>query len=206
MTEDYCQYTTRFFSRWAPFYNLITTPVAKLRDKVVNMAEVKKDTTVLDVCTGTGGQAFAFAKRGCEVIGIDLSPDMLGIAKRTNIYKNVRFETADATSISFRDNSFDISCISLALHDMPFENRHKVLDEMKRVSQKIIVIDYHIPMNKFERWLHVSATSLYESKYYKDFARQDLNELLGQHDLQIYKEAYGLINFIKIVVCEASIS
>ena len=35
-----------------------------------------------DVCTGTGTQAFAFAKRGYEVVGIDLSEEMLRVAKK----------------------------------------------------------------------------------------------------------------------------
>jgi hypothetical protein len=32
---------------------------------------------------------------------------------------------------------------------------------------------------------HISFASLYESKYYKDFARRSLKELLGQHGLRV---------------------
>jgi hypothetical protein len=51
---------------------------------------------------------------------------------------------------------------------------------------------------------HISFASLYESKYYKDFARRNLKELLGQHGLRVVKEAYELINFIEILVCEVA--
>ena len=204
MKEDYYQYTNRFFGRWAPFYNLITMPISKIREKVVAMAEAEKGSRVLDVCTGTGAQAFAFKKRGCDVTGIDLSPDMLKVAERKNKYQNVRFEAADATKLPFDDNIFDVSCISFALHDMPHEIRHEVLDEMKRVSRRVVVADYHIPQNRLHRRLHVFFTSLYEGKYYKDFAKRDLKELLQQHDLRVAKEAYWLVDFVKILVCEVA--
>lgn len=202
MDEDYYQYTNKAFKNWAPIYNLFTTPISGIRDKVVDMTEARTEVCVLDVCTGTGAQAFAFGKRGYDVIGIDLSADMLKVAKRKNKYEKVRFEVADAAAIPFEDNCFDVSCISFALHDMPREIRHKVLEEMKRVSQRVVIVDYHIPQNRLERWFHVFCTSLYESKYYKDFARQDLKGLLRQHDLRVVREAYGLINFVKILVCE----
>jgi len=204
MNEDYYQYTKESFKNWARFYDLFTMPISRIRDKVADMAEAEKRSRVLDVCTGTGKQAFAFAKRGHDVVGIDLSPDMLKVAERKNKYKNVRFEAADATKLPFDDNSFDVSCISFALHDMPHEIRHKVLDEMKRVSRRVVVVDYHIPQNRLERWFYVSLTSLYESEYYKDFAKRNLKELLQQHDLRVAKEAYRLTNFVKILVCEVA--
>jgi ubiquinone/menaquinone biosynthesis C-methylase UbiE len=206
LKEDYYQYTNRFFGRWAPFYNLITMPISKIREKVVDMANAEKRSSVLDVCSGTGKQAFAFAKRGYHVVGIDLSPDMLKVAESKNKYENVRFEAADATKLTFDNDSFDVSCISFALHDMPHEIRHKALDEMKRVSRRIVIVDYHIPDNKLERWFHVFLTSLYESRYYKDFAGRDLKELLQQHDLTAVREAYALVDFAKILVCEAAIA
>jgi demethylmenaquinone methyltransferase/2-methoxy-6-polyprenyl-1,4-benzoquinol methylase len=168
------------------------------------MSGAKEMDDVLDFCTGTGSQAFAFGRRGCSVIGIDLSTDMLDRAKRLNRYENVRFEVADATRVPFPDNRFDISCVSMALHDMPCEMRHLVLQEMKRVSNRVVVVDYHIPDNKVERWFHVSFTSFYEGKYYRDFARQNLGDLLRQQDFQIISEGYGLINFIEIFVCDAA--
>ena len=202
MNEDYYSYTSKWFRRWAPFYDLIALPLPRIRKKVADMADAKEGSKVLDVCTGTGSQSFAFGKRCCDVIGIDLSEDMLKIAKRRNRHENVRFEVADATKMPFEDDYFDVSCISFALHDMPHEFRHEVLDEMRRVSKMIVVADYNIPKRKLDRWFHIHVISIYESKYFRDFAERDLKELLQQHDLRVVKEAYGLIDFVKILVCE----
>jgi demethylmenaquinone methyltransferase/2-methoxy-6-polyprenyl-1,4-benzoquinol methylase len=166
------------------------------------MIDSKDKIKILDVCTGTGTQAFAFAKRGYEVMGIDLSEEMLRVANKKSKYENVRFMVADAAKMPFENDYFDCACISFGLHDMPHEVRHQVLDEMKRVSRKIIVVDYQIPKNRLHRWLHVSFTSLYESKYYRDFAKRNLEELLREHGFRAVKEAYGLIDFVKIFVCE----
>ena len=204
-SEDYYSYTSEWFRRWAPFYNLIALPLSGIRDKVVVMADAKKGAIILDVCTGTGSQAFAFGKRGCHVVGIDLSEDMLKVARRKNSYKKVRIEVADATKMPFEDGYFDVSCISFALHDMPHEVRHQILDEMRRVSKRVVVADYNIPKRKLGRWFHIHVISIYESKYFKDFARRDLKELLQQHGLIVVKEAYGLIDIIKILVCEVEL-
>lgn len=200
--NDYHSYINRLFGKWAPIYDLFTMPISRVRDKVVDLVDAEKGSKILDVCTGTGKQSFAFGKRGYSVIGIDLSEDMLKIAERKNRYKNVRFILADASNIPFEDNYFDVSCISFGLHDMPHGIREKVLDEMNRVSKKIVIIDYNIPKNRLHRWLHVSIVSLYESKYYKDFTERDLEELLRQHNLRIIKEAFALIDFVRILVCE----
>ena len=49
---------------------------------------------------------------------------------------------------------------------MPHEFRHRVLEEMKRVTRrKIVVADYNILKNRYHGWLHVSLISHYESRY-----------------------------------------
>ncbi len=181
MDKDYYQYIRGWFGKWAPFYNFIALPLTGIRNKVADLVdeEYKNKIKILDVCTGTGTQAFAFAfaKSGYEVVGLDMSKEMLKIAEKKNKYENVRFVVADATKMPFEPDYFDFACISFGLHDMPHEVRHRVLDEMRRVSEKIIAVDYHIPKNRLHRWLHVSFTSLYESKY-------------------------GLVDFVEILLCE----
>lgn len=199
---DYYQYTRGWFGKWARFYNFIALPLTGIREKVADLIDAEDEIKILDVCTGTGTQAFAFARRNYEVVGLDLTREMLKIAEKKNKFENVQFVVADATKIPFEPDYFDFACISFGLHDMPHEVRRHVLDEMRRVSKKIIVVDYHIPKNRLHRWLHVSFTSLYESEYYRDFAKRDIEELLREHGFHIVKEAYGLIDFVKIFLCE----
>lgn len=118
-TQAYYALTRKAFDILAPFYDLMTLPLVKVREQVVDIADTGASSTVLDVATGTGQQALAFARRGYDVTGVDLTESMLGIARKHNKNGLVKFEAADATHLRFKPKSFDLTCVSFALHDMP---------------------------------------------------------------------------------------
>jgi malonyl-CoA O-methyltransferase len=73
----------------------------------------KPPRRVLDLGTGTGKAARVVAQRfsDAEVIGIDLSPGMVGEARKRlpeELASRVRYEVADATSLPFGDGAFDL--------------------------------------------------------------------------------------------------
>ncbi|WNC16948.1 class I SAM-dependent methyltransferase [Brevibacillus brevis] len=68
---------------------------------------IKETGRVLDLCCGSGRHSRALARRGYEVVGVDLSPVLLQLAEEQNDYPNLRFLRSDMRSIPFRDE-FDI--------------------------------------------------------------------------------------------------
>jgi demethylmenaquinone methyltransferase / 2-methoxy-6-polyprenyl-1,4-benzoquinol methylase len=67
---------------------------------------------VLDVATGTGMVAFALARRGAEVVGVDQSAEMLGAAESRRaglgrMASRVSFVRGEAERLPFADCSFD---------------------------------------------------------------------------------------------------
>ncbi|TQM45663.1 class I SAM-dependent methyltransferase [Pseudonocardia cypriaca] len=64
---------------------------------------------VLDVATGHGPTAIAAARAGGRVTGLDLTPELLAIARRRGDAAGVRIEwvEADMTAMPFPDRSFD---------------------------------------------------------------------------------------------------
>lgn len=191
MREDYYSYIKRWFKRWAPIYDFVAIPLLGVRHKVVYYINRKNGSKILDVATGTGNQAFAFAKKGYDVIGIDLSKNMLKIARKKNRQENTIFVAADAVKIPFKDKCFDVSCVSFALHDMPLSIREKVLKEMVRVTKPrgtIVIIDYDLPKNKIGRYLIYNFVKSYESKYYPEFIESDIEALLRKSGIKIEKE------------------
>src|SRR3954452_17030090 len=88
-------------------------------DKMVALAEFKPDTIVLDIATGGGHTALAFAPHVREIIASDLTPAMLAAAESfigEAAVRNVRFQLADAEILPFDDGTFDIVTCRVAPH------------------------------------------------------------------------------------------
>ncbi len=202
MTEDYYPYIKGFFKKYSGIYDIVALPLATVRKKVVKLAGATGGAEILDIATGTGKQAFAFAKKGYKVTGIDLSEDMLKIARKNNKYKNLKLEVGDATRLPFEDNKFDVSCVSFALHDMPSEIREKVVGEMVRVTKSggiIVAADYALPKNKLIRWAAYSFIKSFESKYYPEFIKNDLVGLLKRAGVRIEAERRVLFGAGRVI-------
>jgi ubiquinone/menaquinone biosynthesis C-methylase UbiE len=190
MTEDR-EYIQSFFREYAGIYDIVSLPLAGVRKKAANMVKAQNGAKVLDVATGTGKQAFAFARKGFQVTGIDFSEEMLAIARRKNRYRNLKLETGDATNLPYANDQFDITCISYALHDMPLSFRGQVLAEMVRVTRPagtILVIDYALPRFLIIKQIAHAFIKSFESKYYPDFIKNDLPALMEKSGIRIEEE------------------
>ncbi len=193
--KEYYSLIKKVFDVLAPFYDVVTLPISRVRGVVADFTNAGNGSKILDVGTGTGKQAFAFAKKGHDVIGIDLSEAMLKIATRKNKYGSLKFKIADAAELPFENNSFDVSCASFVLHDMPVTIREKTVKEMVRVTKPkgmIVIIDYALPENKIRRFLIYHLIRLYEGIYYLEFIKSDLEALLGKSGVEI-QEAFPVL-------------
>lgn len=200
--KDYYSLTKKSFDYLAPFYNLMTLPVTRLRNKVVEFTNASYGSKVLDVATGTGQQAYAFAKRGFDVTGIDITESMLAIARKNNPHGMVKLELGDATKMRFKDGVFNVACISFALHDMPPAIREIVLREMVRVTQTngmFAIIDYDLPKNKLSRELILRFISLYEGEYYKEFITSDVQGLLWRIGIEVTNGFSSLLGAVRVL-------
>jgi ubiquinone/menaquinone biosynthesis C-methylase UbiE len=189
------------FARWARIYDTFAAllRIEGVRRKTVEMSGVQPADRALDVCTGTGEVALAFADQCDDVTGVDLSPDMLAVARRKDREGRVRFLQMDATKLDFADGEFDVSSISFGLHDMPSGVREQVLQEMARVTKRrIVIVDYNPPRNPTLRALYIALVSLYESKYFPEFARSDFDGLLARSGLQVEKTQSVYLGFVRL--------
>ena len=202
--REYRSYTIASFARWAKLYDpfLSLLGLKGMRRETVEVGGVRPGDRVLDVCTGTGDVALEFARRCDDVTGIDLSAEMLAVARKKDREGKIRFLQMDATRLDFADREFDVSAISFALHDMPPQVREKVLREMARVTKrKIVIVEYRPSQNSVLRALYISLISLYESKYFPEFARSDFRGLLARCGLQVEREKTAWLGLLRICVC-----
>lgn len=198
----YYAFNEKAWAMFAPFYDFVTFPMRTLRGEVVTvLAGLDASSRVLDVATGTGTQARAFAKKAGEVVGIDLSEAMLGIARKKRGLPNLTFRHADAADLPFDDASFDVACISFALHEMPPSVRGRVIGEMVRVTRPggtIVVVDYAPPRGPFESAIS-RIVALYERERYVEFIRSDLRALLQRAAVDVHDERTSMLGTVRIV-------
>jgi ubiquinone/menaquinone biosynthesis C-methylase UbiE len=172
---------------------------------------VKKGDRILDVCCGTGDQAFYYVKKGAIVTGIDLSPEMIGIAlsrKQKQRVSDIYFRVADATALPFQDHIFDMASISLALHEIESTKRDTVISEMKRVVKKegyLIFIDFKVPFVSNTASYLIKVAEYLAGKNNRESFKSYIEEgglpiLLGRNKLKQEKLSYfkdGLLTIIK---------
>ena len=103
--------------------------VDKTEKKLVFSMIKTKHGNALDLGCGTGNYTLELYKRGFQVVGVDISRRMLKIAQKK--LPNVKFIKANAYSLPFEDNTFDL-VLSVTMLEFIHEPE-KVLSEVYRV-------------------------------------------------------------------------
>jgi ubiquinone/menaquinone biosynthesis C-methylase UbiE len=92
--------------------------------------------SVLDVGTGTGLFAEAFAGHSLAVAGVDVNPEML--ASASHFVPKGEFREGTAESLPYPDHSFDLVFLGLVLHES--DETLKALKEAFRVARVEVAI------------------------------------------------------------------
>lgn len=97
----------------------------------------KRGSKVIDVGCGTGNFSIKLARKGLEVVGIDLSRPMLKRA-RENVEKldedlKASFQQMDAKDLNFPDASFDDAFSMATIEFIPYEEKEEFVQEMLRI-------------------------------------------------------------------------
>ena len=94
------------WAHFAPLEMITTIPAARL----VKFAGVRAGQRVLDVGCGTGVVAITAARMGAKVSGIDLTPELLELARNNSQIAgvDVDWREGDAEKLPFNDGTFDV--------------------------------------------------------------------------------------------------
>jgi demethylmenaquinone methyltransferase/2-methoxy-6-polyprenyl-1,4-benzoquinol methylase len=152
------------FDTIAPRYDLINDLQSfglhrHWKRKLIRLADGRTGERALDLCCGTGDVAFALARGGLEVVGLDFSEPMLAVAnRRLNAGPpdaRVRFLRGDAQQIPFPDASFDIVTISYGLRNLAdWETGLREMARVARPGGRLLVLDFGRPDNALWRAIY----------------------------------------------------
>jgi SAM-dependent methyltransferase len=100
------------------------SPAGKLRwARRVKMlsSHLRPGMTVLELGCGTGTFTRELARSGADVVAIDVSPELLKIARANYSAPNVHYQTENAYALSYPDAAFDSVVGSSVLHHLEVE-------------------------------------------------------------------------------------
>jgi len=151
---------------------------------------------ILDVASGTGEAAIALARSHpqAEVLGIDITPSMLAIAKRKAAkagLRNLTFQWMDASAMDLPDASFDAVTITFALHEMPAGVREPAIGQIARVLRPggtLILVDLARPEGRRARVLFSLYLALFEPSHMDEFLDIDWPGALAALGLEVVAE------------------
>jgi SAM-dependent methyltransferase len=114
-------------------------PKETMNEVIEIMAKELEDSKkVLEIGVGTGRLAEPLKKNGIEIVGVDISKKMLNIALSKDLDSLV---LGDATSLPFKDSSFD-SVISVHVLHLISDWEKAVIEVKRTVTGKLISILY----------------------------------------------------------------
>ena len=185
MTQHNKRIQESFTAQGASFATQPWTADEERIARLVAAAKLKGNERVLDVATGPGYIAEAFAKAAREAVGVDLTAAMLAIAEARRVERgiaNLSFRSSDVQQLPFAAGEFDIVVCRFAFHH--FEKPARVLKEMARVCRKngIVLVEDMIGSEHPERLA-------YQDRFEKLRDPSHTNTLPLSSMFQLFREA-----------------
>ncbi|HEX5886563.1 MAG TPA: class I SAM-dependent methyltransferase [Pyrinomonadaceae bacterium] len=110
----------------------------------------------LEIGCGTGAFARRLAERCKRVVALDLSPEMIRVARsRSSQFNNLEFEHADAIRWNFPQSQFDFICCIATLHHLQQRDLFVKMKGALKPRGVLVVLDLVESNSLFERMLDV---------------------------------------------------
>lgn len=144
---------------------------------------------LLDIATGTGFTAFAFAPYIKRISALNITPEMINQAKALSYergIKNVFFQIGEAEALPFKNDTFNIVTCRIAAHH--FVDVRDFLSEVKRVlvpGGRFLLVDSCPPENEeISRW-HNHVEKLRDPSHVTNYLPSVWNRMIEESEMII---------------------
>lgn len=133
------------------------------RRYAVRAAGVQPGQVVVDVACGTGDltEAFALHTPAAQVIGIDFTPEMLGVARQKltrrsgNVQSRITYHEGDAQALQLETSSADVVSIAFGIRNV--QEPRRAISEFARILKpggRLIILEFDRPRFAPLRWVN----------------------------------------------------
>lgn len=106
----------------------------------------------LDIGCGTGLFSRLLAERSERVLGLDISPEMLRIAReRSTVHPNVEYRLEDVMRYALDEGAYDCIASIATWHHLPFQEIARKAGHALRPGGVLLVLDLHRTEGRGER-------------------------------------------------------
>lgn len=221
-------YVHNIFSAIARQYDFLNSLLSLRFDRswrkfAASVSEVAPESRVLDVCTGTGELALAYADalgNSTAVVGTDFCFEMLAVGKK-KVERQKRTHTfvpieADTLQLPFADNTFDVVSVGFGIRNV--SDLEGGIREMTRVATtggRVVILEFSQPTTPLFRGLYAfyfkhilpgigNLISKNRDDAYGYLPRSviqfpdcdQLKEIMGScglTDVQFYRKTFGIV-------------
>jgi ubiquinone/menaquinone biosynthesis C-methylase UbiE len=170
--------------------------------RLLELAAPNGSERILDIATGGGHTALAFAPHVARVTAIDLTPAMLEEARSHAARRgasNITFDLADAEALPFADSTFEIVVARIAPHH--FADPQAFVRESARVlvcGGLFLLDDNMAPeddeldafMNRFEKWRDPSHVKAHKPSQWRAWMAANGLSVVAEDALQLKRYAF----------------
>jgi ubiquinone/menaquinone biosynthesis methyltransferase len=159
---DKRRYVRRLFATIAGRYDLITRLLSfgldrRWKARLVDATHVTAGARVLDLACGTGDIAALMAGRGATVTGLDITFDMLKLARAKPNGAGIRWIAGDMTALPLAAGSVDVITTGYGLRNVPdlpqaLSEAHRVLADEGRLAS----LDFNRPESRAVRAVYLA--------------------------------------------------
>ncbi len=106
---------------------------------LIEVGKIKGDSFALEIGCGTGlFTRKVFEATKCNIVAIDISDDLLKIAKEKLSTPSVDFRIGDAMNLDFPENKFDVVFGSSVLHHLDMDKAYKEMFRVLKPGGRIV--------------------------------------------------------------------
>ncbi|MGP1393698.1 MAG: class I SAM-dependent methyltransferase [Candidatus Cryptobacteroides sp.] len=165
---------------------------------------LNNDMDVLELACGSGQLSFELSKYTKSWLGTDFSEMMILEARKRGNHERLKFDVADATSLSFEDQKFDCIVIANALHIIP--NPEVVMLEINRVLKLggILCAPTFLWTEGKSKKIMKMLMSIAGFKMYKEWNKEQFSDFIERYGFAVVemKLVYGGIAPVGVMIAK----
>ena len=176
--------TGNTFDKYGSENAVVRRLVGRFRGTLDELWRTAAPRSVLDVGCGEGVLTEEWAERlgDQRIVGIDLDDPKLRAEWEHRRRRNLEFVTADATSLSFADDEFDLAAAIEVLEHVP--DPEATVAEMARVAERHLLVS--VPREPLWRALNLARGSYWRSfgntpGHVNHWSKRSFSSLLARH-------------------------